>query len=51
MFNTEIQDGRPILQENNLGEKLPVYSADTLGVKNFSKITLSHTVSKINTFF
>ena len=29
----------------------PVDSADTLLVKNFVKITLSHSISEINTFF
>ena len=32
--------------ENNFWEKMPVHSTDTLGVKNFVKITLSHTVSE-----
>ena len=32
----------------NGGKMLSVHSADTLRVKNFIKITLSHTVSKIN---
>ena len=32
-------------------EKLPVDSADTLGVKNFVEITLSWTISKINAFY
>ena len=34
----------------NFWEKLPVNSMDTLGVKNFIKITQSHTVTEINAF-
>ena len=33
-----------------LGKKLPDNSVDTLGVKIFGKIDLSHTVSEINAF-
>ena len=32
------------------GKKSPVYCVDTLRGKNFSKITLSHTVSEIHAF-
>ena len=35
---------------NDFWEKSPVDSADTLGVKNFDEIALSHTVSGINAF-
>ena len=51
VFNTEIQDGRQKWRENNFGEKLPVDSADTLWVKKFVKIALSHSISEINAFF
>ena len=34
-----------------IARKSPVYFADTLWVKNFIKIALSRTVSKINVFF
>ena len=40
-FYTEIQDGCQKWQEND--------PADSLGVKNFIQIALSHTVSEINT--
>ena len=39
-FYAEIPDGREKWRENNLCEKLPVDSLDTLGVKNFIKIAL-----------
>ena len=44
-FYIEIQDGR---QKSDFCEMSPVHSADTLWVKNFIKIALSRTVSKIN---
>ena len=50
MFYTEIQDGRQKWRENDFCEKLPVHSADTLWVKNFVKVTLSHSISEINAF-
>ena len=36
--------------ETFLKRKLQEYPADTLGVKEFAKIALSHTVSEINAF-
>ena len=47
VFYAKIQDS----WENDFWEKSPVDSADTLRVKNFVEITLSRSVSKINTFF
>ena len=47
-FRREIQDGRQKWWENDFCEKSPVYSANTLWVKNFIEIALSHSVSKIN---
>ena len=44
-FNSEIQDGSQKWQENNICEKLPVDSADTLYFKIFVKIALSRSVS------
>ena len=41
----------PHTWENDFWGKSPVDSADTLWVKNYVKITLSHSVSEINTFF
>ena len=38
------------MAQNDFWEKLPVHSADTLGVKNFVEITLSQTVSEIKAF-
>ena len=49
-FYAEIQDGRQKWQENDFCETSPVDSPDTLWVKNFVKITLSRSVSEINTF-
>ena len=46
VFDTKIQDGRQKWQENNSWEKSPHDFADTLGSKNFIKITLSCTVSE-----
>ena len=37
--------------DNKFWGKSPVDSADTLWVKNFVEIALSHSVSEINTFF
>ena len=50
VFKAEIKDGRQKWQENDFSEKSPVDSADTLWVKNFVEIALSHSVSKINMF-
>ena len=36
-FYTEVQDGRPIWQENNFWEKSPDNCADTLGIKKFHR--------------
>ena len=49
-FYTEIQDGRQKWQENNVWETVANDSMNTLGLKNFVKISLSCTVSKISTF-
>ena len=49
-FKAEIQDGRQKWRENNFCEKSPADSANTLRVKNFVEIALSHSVSNINTF-
>ena len=49
-FDTEIEDGHQKWRENNFWEKSPVDSADTLGVKNFDEIAVSHTVAEINVF-
>ena len=49
-FNTKIQDGCQKWRENNFCKKSCSSPADTLWVKNFVKIALSHSVSKINTF-
>ena len=49
-FYAEIQDGRQKWHENDFWENLPGESADTLWVKYFIEIALSHTVSKINLF-
>ena len=47
-FYAEIQDGHQKWQENDFWKKSPVHSADTLWVKNFVEIALSHSVSEIN---
>ena len=47
VFNAEIQDDCR-WQENNFWEKSPVDCADTLRVKNFVKIALSHSISEIS---
>ena len=39
------------MAENNFQEKSPIDSAYPLWVKNFVKITLSHTVSEIKAFY
>ena len=49
-FNAEILDGRQKWREKDFCEKLPVDSADTLWVKIFVEIALSHSISKINAF-
>ena len=49
-FMTEIQDDCQKWQENNFWEKSPIDSTNTLKVKHFVEITLSHTVSEINVF-
>ena len=49
-FYTEIQDGRQKWRENDFWDKPHIDSADTLWIKNFVEITLSHSVSEINTF-
>ena len=38
-------------RENNFWENSPVYSENTLGVKNFDEIALSCTISEIFTLF
>ena len=50
MFYAEIQDGCQKLRENNILEKSPVNSGDTLAIKNFNEIALSHIVPDINVF-
>ena len=37
-------------QENNFCENLPIDSTDTLRIKNFVKIALAHSVSKVKMF-
>ena len=49
-FNAEIQDGHQKWRENNFCKKSSVNSADTLRVKNFIEIALSHSVIEINVF-
>ena len=49
-FKKVIQYGRRKWQENDFWEKPPVYSADTLRVKNFVEIALSRSVCEINVF-
>ena len=46
----KFQNGHQKWKENDFWENSPLDSADTLPLKNFVKITLSHTVSKINAF-
>ena len=46
-LNAEIQDGRQKWRENEFCEKSPVYSADTLRVKNFIEIAKYCSVSEI----
>ena len=50
VFYAEIQDGRQKWFKNDFWKKSPVDSADTPRVKNFTKITLSRTVSETNAF-
>ena len=50
-FYAEIQDGRQKWQENNISQNLPEDCADTLLVKTFVEIALSHTVSEILKIF
>ena len=49
-FNAEIQDGRQKWRKNDVCEKSPVDSADTLQVRNFVEIALSRSISEINMF-
>ena len=49
-FNPEIQDGRQKWRERFFCEKLTVYFAETLWVKNFVEIALPRSVSEINAF-
>ena len=49
-LNTEIQDGCQSGDKMSFCEMSPVDTADTLGVKNFVKFALSHSVSEINVF-
>ena len=50
-FYAEIQEGRQKWRENNFFvESHQIESADTLWVKNFVEIALSHSVSEINAF-
>ena len=51
MFYPKIQDSRQKWQENDFWGKSPDDFEDTLGIKNFIQIALSHTVSQINVFF
>ena len=50
VFYAEIQDGCQKWRENNFWKKLPVNSGDTLAIKNFNEIALSHIISAINVF-
>ena len=49
-FYAEIQDGHKKWRENDFWEKSTVDPADSLWVKYFVEIALSHTVSEINVF-
>ena len=49
-FNTEMQDGCQKWRENDIWEKSPVDSANTLWAKNFAEIALSCSISEINAF-
>ena len=49
-FYAEIQDSRQKWWEKDFGRKVPVDSADTLGVKNFVKIAPFRTIFKVNVF-
>ena len=46
-FIAQIQDGHQKWQENDVGGKSLLGSADTLWVKNFMKITVARSVSEI----
>ena len=47
MFYTEIQAGHQKWHEKDFWGKFLADSPDSLGVKNFAEIALSHTVSEI----
>ena len=49
-FMQKFKIGRQKSQENYFWERWADDSTDTLGIKNFIKIALSHTVSEINVF-
>ena len=49
-FYTEIQDGRQKLRENDFWKKVAEDPVNTLWIKKFIEITLSCTISEINTF-
>ena len=51
MFYEEIQDGHQKWRENVFWQKMADDSADSLGVNNLVKITLSGTISEINVFY
>ena len=51
MFNVDIQDGHKKWQENDFCKTTLVDFADSLWIKNFVVITLSHSVFKINGIF
>ena len=50
MSDTEILDDRQKWRGKDFWEKLPVDSADTLWIKNFVEMALSHTVFEIKAF-
>ena len=50
-FYAEIQDSRQKCRVNDFGENSLVDSAHNVGIKNFVKIALSLSVSKINMFY
>ena len=50
-FTPKFKMAKQKWRQNNFGEKSPVDSIDTLWVKNFVEIALSHTVSEINAFW
>ena len=49
-FYAEIQDVHQKWREKDFWEKSPVYFRDTLWVKNFVEIALSHSISEVNVF-